>query len=596
MRMLRKRIGLGALYGAITAVFCSPLFVVPDGLGYQDWDVQLFLHGSVFKSLAEYGQLPFWNPWYCGGNVLWQNPQVALLTPVYPLATVVSLPLAMKINVALHYWVGFLGMHLLLTRTIGLRFLPAVVFLGSLFTLSGAFAMHLAVGHGNFLPAFYLPLQLFLYLRALTRGAVRDAASAGGVLALMVFNGGLHVVPMAAAGIGVCGVLVAMLWRDWRPMALAAVAFAAGLALSAPKLVPTALYVAGPHFWDTRVPTAHPDLTTIEMLVRAYIDPYQTRGLKLDGQVHGWHEYGNYIGLPAALLLVTGVAWALSDRRHVNRSLGAPLAGTTLLLLAMSVGEFSAFAPAAIAGGLPLLSNFRIPSRYTIVVVLFGTLTLASTIRATRASVTLTKELKVLIGMLCLLATGDLLVRNRAQLRGVFDQPPVTTVVRWFDGPTAIETDVESDPYRPGSPMFSALMRDRAFYRCYEVMQLDHTADPDHPLVFGDERSKIFTATFSPNRVELSVVGGGGASTIRLNQNFADGWQSDAGPVLRDPESGKPSVVLAAGQVGRYAFRFVPPGLTLGVVVCLIGATLIGVARNSTVRRPLTRSEDQDSR
>ncbi len=44
----------------------------------------------------EYGQLPFWNPWYCGGNVLGQNPQVALLSPVCPLSTVVSLALAMN--------------------------------------------------------------------------------------------------------------------------------------------------------------------------------------------------------------------------------------------------------------------------------------------------------------------------------------------------------------------------------------------------------------------------------------------------------------------------------------------------------------------
>ncbi|MGC4083473.1 MAG: hypothetical protein QM736_15520, partial [Vicinamibacterales bacterium] len=34
----------------------------------------------------------------CGGNVLWQNPEIPLLSPVFPLSLVMSLPLAMKIQ------------------------------------------------------------------------------------------------------------------------------------------------------------------------------------------------------------------------------------------------------------------------------------------------------------------------------------------------------------------------------------------------------------------------------------------------------------------------------------------------------------------
>ena len=77
---------------------CAPLFVHPNGVGHYDWDQHLFYYASVLKSVIEYGQWPFWNPWYCGGNVLWQNPQVALLSPAYPLALIFSLPLAMKLE------------------------------------------------------------------------------------------------------------------------------------------------------------------------------------------------------------------------------------------------------------------------------------------------------------------------------------------------------------------------------------------------------------------------------------------------------------------------------------------------------------------
>src|SRR5262249_28223791 len=146
-----------SLYAVLSLAFCWPLFAKPFGVGQLDWDQHLFYYAQVIKNVVEYAQPPFWSPWYCGGNVLWQNPQTALLSPVYALTIATGLPLAMKLNIVLHYWVGFVGMHLLLTRIAGLSFVPIVVYLASLFTLAGAHAMHIAVGHSVFLPAFYLP-------------------------------------------------------------------------------------------------------------------------------------------------------------------------------------------------------------------------------------------------------------------------------------------------------------------------------------------------------------------------------------------------------------------------------------------------------
>ena len=103
-------------YALLSLVFCWPLFARPFGVGLLDWDQHLFYYAEALKNVVEYGQLPLWSPWYCGGNVLWQNPRVALLSPVYPLAIVVPLALAMKVNIVLHYWIGFVGMHLLLAR------------------------------------------------------------------------------------------------------------------------------------------------------------------------------------------------------------------------------------------------------------------------------------------------------------------------------------------------------------------------------------------------------------------------------------------------------------------------------------------------
>ena len=150
------------------------------------------------RSVYEYGRLPFWNPWYCGGDVLWQNPQVALLSPVYLLSLAVSLPLAMKLNIFLHYLLGFVGMHVLLTRAFKLSYLPGVFFLSCLFTLAGGPVFHLAVGHATFLPYFYLPWVLFFFLRALEGGRLSYGVATAAIFAVAVYNGGIQISFMAA--------------------------------------------------------------------------------------------------------------------------------------------------------------------------------------------------------------------------------------------------------------------------------------------------------------------------------------------------------------------------------------------------------------
>src|SRR5262245_27460180 len=131
VRLSRRTVGICLFYGLVSFVFCSPLFVRPTGLGVFGWDQALFGYAQVMKSVVEYGQPPFWGPWSCGGNVLWQHPQIAILSPTYPLALALPLALAMKIDIVLHYWLGFVGMHVLLTRVMKLSFLPGVICLAS---------------------------------------------------------------------------------------------------------------------------------------------------------------------------------------------------------------------------------------------------------------------------------------------------------------------------------------------------------------------------------------------------------------------------------------------------------------------------------
>src|SRR5262249_51466410 len=158
----------------------------------------------------------------CGGNVLWQNPQTPLLTPAYALALIAGVPLGVKLTVLLHYLAGFAGMHVLLRRALGVTSSLCIWFVAAMFTLGGGAPLDLPVGHRTFLPYFYLPWILWLFIEALSSGSFRFASGAAALLALAVWNGGIYIAVMAAVALGIFAACAAVCRRDWRPFVMVA--------------------------------------------------------------------------------------------------------------------------------------------------------------------------------------------------------------------------------------------------------------------------------------------------------------------------------------------------------------------------------------
>ena len=565
---MRRHLGLGALYAVLSIVFCWPLFEQPQGLGSNDWDQHLFYYGVVLKNIVEYGQMPYWNPWYCGGNVMWQNPQIALLSPVYPLTAIMSLQLAMKINIALHYWIGFVGMHVLLTRVLAITSLPAVIYLATLVTAAGAPAIHLRVGHSVFLPGFYLPLQLYFFFKAFKTGEWKYVLMAAMTMALMVVNGGTHILPMSVAALGSFAIFAAIGTRDWRPLAFVAAFGVAAIAYSAPKLLPVAQFVSGDQFWDTRNPIEKPDLVTLEILKQTYLVPTQHVGGRLEMQRHGWHEYGNYIGLGSTIAIGFGIGLALIRRAPAHHWFGVSLALTTMVLFFLSLGEFSVYSPAVLSRQLPLFENFRIPSRYTIPFLQFAALTLGWSFQSVVSRYGLARPAKIAIAIVCIGASAHLIAVNRWNLKNVFNQPPFDTEFRWMAGPREIATDKDSSAYAGGSPMLRALVEHRAFFYCYESLQLQRAAVPDRPHLWVEGPARVSDIDFAPNRLAFNVFGGPEPAKLFLNYNWGPGWSTNAGSIDLIGDPGKlATVTITPGQTGRYEFTFTPPGLYAGTAV-----------------------------
>ena len=565
------------VYLALSTAFCWPLFARPFANGTGDWDQHLFYYASVLRSAA-YGQWPFWNPWYCGGNVLWANPQASLVSPLYLLALVMPLTLAMKLNVLGHYLAGCLGMHLVVRRLIGVRSLVVTVYLASLFVFSGAFALHIEAGHTVFLPLFLLPLLVYCFWEAVS-GKRRFLILGGVVIGVSILNGGMHVMPLAVTLLGALGVGALAAARALRPFVLAALIVLAGCVYAAPRVVPAWSFIHSASFRDMR-PERERDTMSLQMLRASFWDSTQIPHLKFNRsvQLYGWQEYGNYMGWFGASLALASAVWILIYRHRREHWRETSAAAALVIAVLLTAGDFVPAAPASLLRDLPFFESFRIPSRFTMLVPLAGAICAAFAARALELAWAASRWRRA-AEIVCIVAVCQLAIVNREHLRGVFTLP-ADAQSRLFERPTPMVTNEEVTSPGPRAQrtfMLDTMLAGASSLNCYEPLRVRGAAVPGPAAIGGEGDVAVSDQKFSPNRISAAAVVGREPARVVLNQNFAEGWSSNVGVVERY-RTGRPSVVLPAGYAGPIAFRFFPPGLWVGLALWVAGIGLSVVA------------------
>ena len=194
--MDRVRRWLPALFFVVcTGAFLAQPLRHPTHQGRTDDWRWFHFHWEISRTtVVDYGQLPAWNPYQCGGHVHLANPQTQFLSPLAWPALVVGVPLGLKLFIVLHFLAGFASMWWL-----GAVFRQrplARAFSAVVFCCSGFFAFHTGGGHSAFLPFLYLPAVLAAFHKGLSDA--RWLAAAAGLLALMVLEGGVYPVPYSA--------------------------------------------------------------------------------------------------------------------------------------------------------------------------------------------------------------------------------------------------------------------------------------------------------------------------------------------------------------------------------------------------------------
>ncbi|MBP6217665.1 MAG: hypothetical protein KA436_03645 [Oligoflexales bacterium] len=578
------------LYLVLATCFCFPLFHKGlHTLATNDWDPHFLYYGSVVKSIFEYTQFPFWNPWHCGGNVLWQNPQVAAFSPIYLLSGFFSLAFAMKINVLLHYWISLLGMHVLLQRIFSIQFLPLTIYLACLYTFCGALSLHIGEGHTTFLPFFYTPWVFFFFLKNLQKFHLKSLFFVSFILALTFYTGGLHVLLITGCLLTLISVFYAFFKRTWKPLIHLTLISVLSVLYSAPKLIPVSFFLNSPRVFDDRMGTIAKEVISESLQFKILLDPFSNKETN-HNLFYGWQEYGNYIGGFGLVLILSSLFWVLCvmslRKQHPfkirSHSFIYSLGLSAFIFLLLARGDFSFLAPYSLLKMLPIFGKIRCAGRFIIPFTLAASLLVAwvfEKIYSDHNSDISTKNyfknnLKSFFTIVLAFASLDLIYFNHRHFREIFWQDPIKTDFHFFKSQNKYEVigkDYDYSAHFP-SQMYAAMMNNQSFLNCYEPLKIRPTTKIDRPLIYSDEpHVQISNLIFSPNKISANIKASDSAN-IFLNQNYIDGWISDAGDIQIGVAG--PFIQIKPGFDARLTFSFSPQGWGYGKLLFVCGILL----------------------
>lgn len=593
-RALSDALAWGVILAALV-VAIAPVFAERGTLGTHDWDQMEAHRDLMVRSLRGWGQLPFWNPYGCGGHPSWAGPEsgATLVSPWLPAYLLLDLPAAIRAEVVGSTLLAALGCWVLAGRFTTRS--AARAFVCVLFTLNSRWALQAQVGHTWHLTYAWLPWALFFFDRASRIPLGRDVVALAVVLALMVYGGAIYPLPQTALLLAIYALVLAARHRSASPLRALAIAGVTAVGLSAPKLVPL-LDTLRRYPRLVESPEAAAPASVLAMLTR----PVLGAPTGVEPLPWGWHEHGLYIGWGSLLLLLVGVL-AKGARESALR-------WCALALLLLGFGRFHRLAPWALLHELPIFASQHVPSRWHFPMLLVLGLLFASAAERGAQRLERWRSRLEVAGLVVVLALGlDMARISHGAFAAAFRQHLPAAA----DRPGPFHQLATAPPhlrYAAGEyapPALPAQLANVGVIECSTFPGLNVYAKDERGIVphLGakgegerDYRGEIFTRSgegsawlvrFSPNEVVARVAGARVGDVLVLNQNFDDGWRVDGEPALsEDDRVGAP--IRARDQ--ELTFRYRPRTLSLSLAVLALTVGLLGAAAWRARRRGVSRA------
>jgi hypothetical protein len=552
---------------AVSAL-APPLLRHPGNLGFGDWDLFLGKYEAARRTIAIWGQFPWWDPWTRGGFPLAANPQCGVWGLAMPLVLAFGTSVGMRLATLACFLLAVEGARRL--ARLWLADPIAAALAGLIYGLNGGVlvasvaAYHVAMCY----PA--LPWMLYHISRLERRRS--DGLWLGFWAAFNVLNGIQYFTVYTAliAGVAWLRALVVQAGAGRRRF-LAHTILAAGifLGLSGWRLATTSLVYRD-------FPRAYPSgfaETPWSILVHLLNRPPASILMTVQG-TYFWSATC-YIG-PVVLVLA-----AISLR-------GGWRWWHTLALLCgwLASGSVGWYYPSYWLKRLPVFSTMHDVTRWRFMAMLGVALAGASVVAAWRKDGRPGRRLLANLAMLAIAA--DYLAYGYEVLPVAFSIAPREDR---FPGPELPSGEVEQIAEWPGFP---AILRGYGVIYGFEpLMGYDRRArtartfrgGPDYVGEHWTAKGPARVASWSPNRIVLEVEP---HEVVYINQNPGSWWWANGRPAfegMRCAEKERTFAVVADDR-GRVVLEIRPRGLAFGLALHLLGAVL-AVGTWLALRRPL---------
>jgi hypothetical protein len=583
------------LVGLAIARAVAPIFADLQAFGGHDWDEHSAHRALTVKALREFGQLPLWMPYACGGFNEWANVQGSpnLVSPWFPFYWLLDLRHALRVEVVGTLLLSATGTWLwagTFTKSPAARGFACLVFVAN-----GRWALQAATGHTWHLYYAFMPWVFYAYERATVHGVGHGALRMlppghillGGVaLALMVYHGAIYPLPHTVLLLALYASARALAERSLRPILAGGLLGIAGFGWAAPKLVPMLI-----DFSSRPRPVDSHEVIDLRAFVELLVSRGQVPGSRPAYVPQwGWHEYGMYIGWVPVLVLGVGTYNARTLRERALR-----LAGLAALMLGF--GDFHRYSPWALLHRVSLFQSQHVPTRWLYPALLcLGVVTAGVVGRALeRPYFRRWIEAGLLVGIAALaLDIGE--QASRPLGYAFWMRPPVVSPAAEFHQEQKVPRELQYQRRDYAPEAWPAMAAGIGVIECTMHAALNIWAPKDQAGNIPGQgargrgspeyRGEAYTESgagaarlveFSPNRMVVEVTRAKVGDRVILNQNYDPGWMVDGASADRYRDA-VAAPIRSPEQ--RLVFRFRPRGGMAGLIVLLLTAGVsVGLLR-----------------
>ncbi len=530
---------------AFCAALAVPLLRHPDYLGRGDWDLFLGKCEAMRRSILEWGQFPWWDPWTRGGFPLAANPQCSLVGVATPFILAFDSTIGLRLGVIVCYMLAADGARRL--AYLWLAEPVAALAAGLIYAINGNILISTVAAYHAVMCYAALPWMLYFTFR-LERHWL-DGIWLGFWLAFNVLNGIQYFTVYIALIMGVVW-LRALRVRSGadrlRFLLHSAVACGTFFALAGWRLATTAeVYRDFPRPYSTAWDES-PWAILIQMINRP------TRTLLIETSTTYFWETSWYVGSIGFVLALASLRWGWRWWHTLALICGSLAAGSVAL-----------YHPSYWLGQLPVFSTMHVVTRWRYLALMGIAFAAASTLARLRRS----ERRWVRVGAVALfLIIGLDYVSYGFQILDIgYDVPPTEDV---YPGPPVVPiVQIES------ALGLAATQRGYGVIHGFEPLMGYNRRDPTARLWRGhaDYVGESWTASgpvapvfWSPNRITFQVEPN---EQVFLNQNPGSWWLANGVRMFPDLRCAEMRKVFAvrADSAGRLDLRIRPTSWLLGV-------------------------------